>query len=99
MTATQPVSNDVLAVELAHLRTAVDRLLTLAERNATREEVHAADAAIIRRMDTFEGREEAQNTRIRALEDERTGLRAVLALVGFLGIAGVAAIVRWMVAL
>lgn len=92
------MSIEVLGVELKHLREAVERLLTLAERNPSREEVQAADNALARRVDSLESEGRAKDTRIRALEDERTGLRAILALLGFIGVAGVAAILKWFLA-
>jgi len=90
-------SNEVMANEIAHIRATTDRTLALLETKASREEVHSGDAALSRRVDAVEADGRAKDTRIRALEDERTGLRAILALLGFFGVAGAAALVKWLV--
>jgi len=84
-----PVSNEVLQVQYTHISEQLAKALALLERTPTRDEMRDGDAVLERRLIALEGKDEAQNTRIRALEDARTSTEGMVSLVKwFMAIGG-----------
>lgn len=86
------MSNEVLAVELRHVRETVDRILAISERSASREEMTKADDQADRRLTALE-------SSVRLLEAANTSTTAVVNLakwvisIGGLSLLGVVA--KW----
>jgi hypothetical protein len=85
-------SNEVLATKLDHVRETVERLLVLAEKSATRDEVRSADEALDRRVTLLE-------TTVSALRDANTATMSAIRLaqwvLGTAGVGGAVAFLRW----
>jgi hypothetical protein len=84
-----PVSNEVLQVQYEHISEQLAKVLEVLQRTPTRDEVRDGNTALDRRIIALEAKDEAKNTRIRALEDARTSTEGMVSLVKwFMAIGG-----------
>jgi hypothetical protein len=85
----QPGTLEGIAITLAHMKEQMALLVARSEKAATREEVRDGDALLERRLASLEGKDDAQNTRIRALEDANNATASLVSAVKWvLGLGG-----------
>lgn len=78
---TNPSTIQEVGIILGHMQEQLARLLMIAERSATKEEVKAADDGLGRRLDMVEAENRAMQTRVRALEDAKTATDSLVSTV------------------
>lgn len=97
---TNPSTIQEVGIILGHMQEQLSRLLNIAERSATKDEVRAADDGLSKRCDANESDVRALQTRVRALEDAKTATDSLVStvkwLVGIVGGSGILLLLRWL---